>query len=437
MAHFSSKMERMIENSLQTQLTDWSAEAVWPQYHDNSIANVPATIAALLGAPFSGLPPLVDDLWRPFSEDVQRVVMVILDGMGSNLLETAVSTPDPRVTTLLAQTAVRGQITSVFPSTTVAALSSFWTGLAPIQHGLTGLRLFFPEYAAAGQLLNFSPLFGPIPNALVDAGLEPEAFLHGPGFAEQLAAAGIPAYAVKSSHLVNSALSKMHGRGLKADIGIHSFTDMLVQMRQLLVEKAGRPLFISAYWPSIDTLSHAYTWRGPSVAAELGHLFAQIQRELIALLPPAARAGTVLLLVADHGQAVTPPADYASLADHPDLNRMLLMRPVGEPRVAYLYTRRGAHEDAIAYVNECMGSGLTAVATEQAVAAGLFGPPPYAPEVTARMGDVVVITSGGKALLTLRDMEKAHKMQGRHGSLTRAEMMVPWLGFRLDALPSV
>jgi hypothetical protein len=27
---------------------------------------------------------------------------------------------------------------------------------------------------------------------------------------------------------------------------------------------------------------------------------------------------------------------------------------------------------------------------------------------------------------------KAHKMIGRHGSMSHAEMQVPWLGFRLD-----
>jgi predicted AlkP superfamily pyrophosphatase or phosphodiesterase len=49
------------------------------------------------------------------------------------------------------RTAVSHQLTSIFPSTTVAALSSFWTGAAPAQHGMMGLNIFFPQMAAAGR----------------------------------------------------------------------------------------------------------------------------------------------------------------------------------------------------------------------------------------------------------------------------------------------
>ncbi|MCP4426181.1 MAG: alkaline phosphatase family protein, partial [Chloroflexi bacterium] len=238
-------------------------EFLRPDYDGRSIANIPATVAALLDAPFAGLPPLEEPLWRPLA-GVKRVVALLVDAWGWNLL----SQERERIGGLLSTAAVQGQLTSIFPSTTVAALSSLWTGAAPSQHSLVGLRLFMPDYAVITQMLSFTPTFGKYPDALIDAGLEPETFLAVPGFAEQLATAGVETHAFKGRSIVNSALSQMHDRGVAREHGVSSLADMFVQMRHLLEEKAGEPLFVNAYWPMVDTLSHIYGWNHESVAAE-------------------------------------------------------------------------------------------------------------------------------------------------------------------------
>ncbi len=223
-----------------------------PNYGDGSIANIPATIASLLGVQLNGLSPLHKTLWRPLGDDINRVVSIVIDGFGWNLLNKE----RPFLQSLLDQATVVDQITSIFPSTTVAALSSLWTGAAPAQHGLVGLNMFFPEYGTIGQMLSLSPDIGYYPDALVRAGLEPETFLQWPGLAEQLARAGIPTHAFKGKNIIDSALSKMHGRGVTENHAVMTMADMLVQMRRLLESAAGDPLYTAAYWPTVDTLSH-------------------------------------------------------------------------------------------------------------------------------------------------------------------------------------
>jgi len=404
-------------------------EFTGPAYEGNSIGNVPATVARLLDVPFAGLPPLRPELWQPLG-DVRRVVVLIVDSLGWNLLEAVQPYLDP----VLRQAAVIDRLTSVFPSTTVAALSSLWTGLAPAQHGLVGLSLFFPEYAVAAQMLHFSPIFRAYPDALVEAGLEPETFLHGPGMAEQLAAAGVPTHAFKGKEIIDSVLSKMHDRGVAGAHGVATAADMFVQMRLLLEKTAGAPLYLCAYWPAIDSLSHTYGWQHPSVVAELRAVFSQLQVELLQPLSAAARQDTAFIIVADHGQVVSPPDEIIQLEEHPSLQHLLLMRPTGEPRVAYLHARQGEQQNVIDYVNERLGHAMLAISAGDALAAGLFGPPPHAPATRLRLGDVVAITRRGHLLLTAKEKEKAGKMVGRHGGMTGAEMQVPWLGFRLDAL---
>ena len=402
-------------------------EFTLPNYAGGSIANVPATVAQMLGVQLEGLPALPSAMWEPLGE-VKRVVLLTLDGFGWNLFQAR----QDLVTAVSQRATITNQLTSIFPSTTVAALSSLWTGSAPAQHGLVGLKLFFPEFAVSAGLLDFSPLFYKAYDALVDAGLNPETFLQHPGVGEQLGKEGIPTYAFKGKEIVNSVLSKMHGRGVTESFGVVSFADMLVQMRELLDKRAGEQLFINAYWPSIDSISHYHTWQGTAVSAEVRAIFNQLQVDFFESLTDAARQDTAFFIVADHGQELTPLSHQIFLSDHPELEKMLFMRPTGEPRVVYLYTKHGCHEAAIDYINTKLGHAMTAVASQDALAAGLFGPEPFATNVADRFGDVVAIMLGGYTLFSEAERPKAHRMIGRHGGMTHAEMQVPWLGMRLD-----
>jgi hypothetical protein len=65
---------------------------------------------------------------------------------------------------------------------------------------------------------------------------------------------------------------------------------------------------------------------------------------------------------------------------------------------------------------------------------GLLSPLPFAPQAADRVGDVIVAMRGGHALLNTRaeDAARAMSWNGRHGGMTESEMIVPWLGYRLD-----
>ncbi len=156
--------------------------------------------------------------------------------------------------------------------------------------------------------------------------------------------------------------------------------------------------------------------------------------ELLDRLSEPSRRGTVLLIIADHGHVVTPVEKAIYLEDHPQLQQMLFMKPAGEARVNYLYTKHDRQDDVVDYINEQLGKAMIAWPAADVLDAGLLGPLPFAPQTAERIGDVVVAMRGGHALLNTRDedAERAMRWNGRHGGMTEAEMMVPWLGFRLD-----
>lgn len=402
-----------------------------PAYEGGSIANIPATVARLLNTPFQGLPALRPAAWQPLAGGVQRVVLVLIDALGWDLLQQARAGAG----WLWEEAEVQEQLTSVFPSTTVAALSSVWTGAAPAQHGLVGLRLLFPEYAVLGQMLSMGPNFISAPDALVEAGTEPAAFLEVAGFAEQLAAGGVPTYAYKSYTFIDSALSRMHGRGVRESVGIVTAADMFLRVRQRLEAMPGERLYIAAYWHAVDTLTHMYGPNHPAVAAEVASVLQLLRAELVSALSPAARANSVLFLTADHGQVNTPEEQEICLGDHPALQEMLLMRPAGEPRTPYLYARQGRQADVIGYIREHLDQAMVALTAEEALAAGLLGPEPHATHTAVRLGDVVATMREGYVLLTeeerAQQRAKKRRMVGRHGGMTPGEMAVPWFGLRL------
>lgn len=399
-----------------------------PNYVDGSIANIPATIAALLGVPFQGLAPLRGELWRPFEGRIRRVVVLLVDSLGWDMVQHQ----SPMLDWLLEAPFLAGKITSVFPSTTTAALSSLWTGAAPAQHGMVGLRLFFPEQAVLTSMIRFSPTFSSKGGSLVEAGVDPEKFLASPGFAEQLAASGIPTHTFKGRNILNSELSTIFDRGVVGMHGIVTAADMMVQLRQLLEQTAGKTLYSFAYWPAVDTLSHLMGPDHESVGAEIRSFFSLIKGELLEKLSPAARRETLLIITADHGQVNAPVEKTILIEDHPVVREMLLMRPAGEPRVPYLYARQGCQKNLVNYLNQHLSDAMVAYPATAVLTSGLLGPTPHAPEVARRLGDVVAITHKGHIFISNQDVEKARVFPGRHGSLSPQEMEVPWIALCLD-----
>lgn len=401
-------------------------EFVLPDYESGTIANIPATAAALLGVPFEGLPPLRDALWQPLAGDVERVVVFLVDALGWNIIQREQATLAG-----LAEATVADKITSVFPSTTTNALSSIWTGTAPAQHGLVNIRILLPELGTIGQMIHMTPAYTRHPDSLIDAGIDPVKFLATAGVGTKLTQAGVQSFAYKSRHIVDSALSKMHGRGLTDSRGATSVADMLTQVRDQLETTRNEKLYINMYWETVDMLSHLYGNGHDIVSAETQTLFWQLKQFLLDALSPAARKGTVVMLIADHGHADVPLSDAILLEEHPDLQDMLLMRLAGSGRMPMLYAKQGRVQDAIDYINHHFGDKAYALRSEEALQLGLFGPPPFAPRTRDRIGDLIVLMRGSTTWIEPMEKEKAKIVISRHSSLTADEMEVPFIAWRL------
>jgi hypothetical protein len=408
---------------------------VFPHYDGYSIANLAPTAAATLGVDMDGAaPPLPAHLWRNLGAGVQCVLLIVLDAVGYLQLARYVA-EEQSVFSALADAGSLLPITSVFPSTTVSALTTLWTGCTPLGHGFLGTKLLLPEQGLLANMLKMAPAAYTRGGTLEDWGWDPECFVTVPTLGERLSAAGIGTVAHTRLSFIGSSLTRVFLRGMEEVHGYVGLSDLWLNLRRTLTERrADQRLLVDAYWGGIDNVGHVYGPAGAYLPSAMRHLARSFEEDFLARLPGEAREGTLLIVTADHGQIATPPGRVVRLPDHPNLQDTLLLPPAGESRAAYLYVRRGQGKALRAYVTEHLADHFVLLDTERALAVGLFGAVgALAPHLRVRLGDMLLVARGDSRLTTRRkEQEGITQLRGHHGSLTPEEMLVPLLMARLD-----
>lgn len=403
----------------------WSAELVFPHYNGLSILNLSHTIGELLGAPLPESRPLAAEVWGgPPPQDINRVVLIISDGLAYRWL-TQHSAADPDIAaSVSALTAGRGPVplTSVAPSTTSTALTTFWTGASGAAHGITGFHVYLRELDMLTIPLFFKPSTGNLErDSLVrDFGLDPQTFVPVPGYAEHLATAGVPTYPLLRHEYVDSALTDLLQRGVPDDhLYPHTANfDKWLRLRQVLADTRGKRCYVNAYFPGVDTASHHYGADSPEAAYTIKRQLA----ELAAVLADDSLhdGHTLVILTADHGHYNAPEKIDIHQSAIGDAVRGMLS---GEARLAFANVRSGQRQTIIDTIESEYADRLTWIDSQEALQAGLFGPEPPYREVPHRIGDLTLIPRLGIRL----DANPPASLVGIHGGLSDWEMLVPFM----------
>jgi hypothetical protein len=368
-----------------------------------SICDVLPSAAALLGVP-SG-----DDRLALAGDlgGVRRVLVLLVDGMGTHLLPSMAPHAPTLAAVLGGQVGALDELSSTFPSTTPTSLVSLATGVPPGMHGVVGFTVRVPGTRRILTHITWaddpSPaLWQPVPT-----------------WFERTAAAGVPTRVVLPAVFKNSGLTVAAYRGAQF-IGAGTRDDYA----QLLVDHLlDGPGLLYGYTAELDTAAHRFGIDSPQwqVAARgVDRLLAR----LIEALPDDA----ALLVTADHGGVNVGPDTRFDLGTDARLGAGVDL-VAGEPRVRYLHTERGATADVVAAWRAVLGREAEVVTRDEAVDSGLFGPVTDAH--LARLGDVVVVCTGGAAVLaTGYEPPEVAKLIGFHGSLTPLETAIPLLRVR-------
>jgi hypothetical protein len=414
---------------------------VRPDFAGRGLANVAPTVLRLL-APSAEveLPPLDSSILPDaMTTGIKTVVLLVADGFGHLQLQREVAAGNaPNLAELLARASQGDEmvayspITSVFPTTTVAALGSVNSAVTPADHGLLGYTLYLPDFEMVAEMIRWGPLNRRVSFTDPEFGCTPEAFFWAQTTYARLQAAGVTrTFAVNPLHFAGTALTRMLHQS--ATYSGYISTSSLQPLVSRLLAESHEPTYIYAYWPTIDTISHII---GPMTAehgAEVASFDFQLGR-LLRNLPD--RGDTLLLMTADHGHVDTSPDFNVALGDHPELMAMLRVLPAGERRATYLHSKPGATTEVAAYARERLRDVATAMLRDDAVEQGLFGPGPLSERAAGRIGDVLLFPRANLGLVAPVDnldgsMPKAPAFRGLHGGLTPDEALVPLLALRV------
>jgi hypothetical protein len=381
---------------------------ILPDYRDGSIVNLMQSIVSGLGSggPNHDYAPLALASEKQFA-DSRKVVLLVIDGLGHDFLVE--SAADGAMGEHL-----RGRMTSVFPSTTATAITTFLTGAAPQQHALTGWYMWFKEIGLVAAPLPFTTRAGGV--SLASAGVDAHHLFAPRPVSDTL---DTRCFIVQRRDLVDTSYTNAF-RG-KAEVrGYRSLQGFFDVVRDIVNRNSS--CFVYAYWPQLDALCHCFGADDARVREHLRH----IDGRFAGFLESARASGTTVVLTADHGFIDTMPATRLELGDHPRLAETLVLPLCGEGRAVYCYVDPAKRAQFEAYVAEELGEYCVAVEKEALLAGGYFGLGRPHPRLGERIGHYVLLM---KSNFVLRDRLAGEGERplhvGVHGGTSAAEMYVP------------
>ncbi|RKD97565.1 alkaline phosphatase family protein [Halopiger aswanensis] len=412
----------MLRADLEDQLRDrYERDGyLYPGYDSFCFANVPHTVASILGAETGRTLP--DEALRGVETDVENVLVVLLDGLGLNRWRSE-RTDVP----LLERLTERGTVTpltSVYPSETAAAMTTYHTGALPADHGVIGWNVHEPTVGTSFLALPFVDKAGNPP-----AGLEPDDVADADPWVAALESEVdvryVTGYPEHEAHATNHEYDALENLG-------ETLEDALAA--------AASPSYTFAYVPHVDVAAHQHGTTSEQYRETLAQACAQLEDALAAVDLETAEE-TLVLVTADHGHVDTDLDRNVDLTAFDVLEESLERGPDGEP-IRYAGSPRNVHlhlrEGTVERVREELSSRLDAriFRRETVLEEGLFGDCEPSATFERRLGDLVVshrelgVWYGG-------DYEPDElELVGMHGGLNPDEMLVPLAACRLSALRS-
>ena len=365
-------------------------EITAPDY-GNSILGIPNSILAHFGAkPHHATLPALDERLR--KKDWKNVVLLLFDGMGVDALDK--DSPGG----FFQRHSIAG-LSSVCPCTTTSALTTYETGLSPIEHGWLGWSCYFREIGKCVDLFSGNQSGTKRPAA--DHNIVWENL----GYQNLLSQ-------------VQAASPGIECRGVSpfSDVTIDSCEKVCAQITELC-KKEGRRL-ICAYHYQPDHDMHEFGCYDGRVQAMIRSYESQVEAMCAEL------DDTLLIISADHGLI---DVKVLLLEDFPEIAECLRAPLSREMRNLSLYIKDEFKDVFPDRWNARFEDSYHLMPADEAINAGYFGPGALHARARDFMGDYVAFATGELGL-SYRDEQGEYKnFAATHAGLCREEMMVPFI----------
>ncbi len=377
-----------------------------PDYEGGSIVNLMSSISKCFG-----LRPRYSELILLPCEKLsgyKNIVNIVIDGLGFDYLMK-------RRKNFLKDNTV-GKITSVFPSTTSACITSFATGLAPKEHGVTGwfVRLKTDKYDIPSTILLFNDRRND--ESLLNRKIDPEDI-----FIDHRLSKKIKHLKVLHPESINDSVYTKYLLSESDKTGYKGLEDMFVKLTGAVKANKAERNYVYAYLPDFDAVKH----KTGSGSKDLTKLFYTISKQTEKFVSDIKGTNSVVIITADHGLIDGEESKRLNMNELPEINKMLEFPLCGEPRAAYCYVKKKYLKDFRKSVEDRIGYAVKVFSRDQLIKGGYYGLFEENTELRSRVGDFVLICKENYVIRDFLKNEKVRWHAADHGGLSSSEMFVP------------
>jgi hypothetical protein len=398
---------------------------VLPLYETYGFARIPGTLLRLFGD--SGAEALPADVLPQLESAPARVVAVLVDALGWAFVEHFADRA-PLLGRLREQGVV-SQLTTQFPSTTTAHVTTLHTVQPVGEHGAYEWFVYEPSLDRIVCPLT-AAFAGEDRGGLVAADADLRCiYPQADGLALRLARRGVEVQLVQPAATAETPFTRLVCAGGTVH-GVHGPREGAALAARLA--RAAAPSLTVLYLDDFDALAHELGPADARCEAVALALLEAVERELVDVL--AGVPGALVLLFADHGQVATDPERCVYVNERcPQLVPLLKrgadgrpLAPAGSARDLFLHVREGALDDAVGLLEQLFGDDAWVAPTAQLAADGVFGPR-ITPRFRERVGEIVVLPRAGVEAWWREPGLFEQDKRGHHGGLEPAEAET-WLG---------
>ncbi len=334
-------------------------------------------------------------------EKYRNIVFIILDGMGEHIL-TPVS-PDGFLKKYEIQ-----KVTSVYPSTTTAALTTYYAGKPPFETGWIAWSQYFKEYGRAVDMLSHIESYNHDSLKHTREDVFKTVMNYKTIFEQIEENANIKAYEIMPTYSDRRAK-----RTIKADS-----IDEIIENIEMLV-KNPEEKFIMAYSDNPDGILHKYGTNSKEAYNFIKETENKL-KEMCEKLPD----DTIVIISADHGHKNIEKA--YSILDYQDLQECFIMPPALESRCLTFWIKPGMNEVFEKKFNEKFKEKFWLMTKEEFLNKNMLGFGEKHRKIDDFLGDYIALSISNEIIVleTLLAPGKEVK-KSTHCGLTKEEMEVP------------
>ena len=332
----------------------------------------------------------------------KNVVLIVLDGMGEHILKNVSENGFFRKHELEC-------ITSVYPSTTTAAMTTYYSGKPPYESGWIAWSQYFKEYGRALDVLSHNEsYFGePIKNPKVDVY---DSIINYETVFQRIekANSNIKAYEVTPQYADLRSKRSMNANSLE------EICEDIISLCSNSEEK-----FIMAYCDNPDGLLHKYGCNSQEASDMIKMAEKQIQEMCNKLLDD-----TIVIISADHGHKDINKV--YSILDYPEIQDCLIMPPSLESRAIAFWVKEDKKEEFEKLFNNEFSNEFILLNKNQILDMNLFGYGEKHKKIDDFIGNYMAL-SISDAIIRLETylVDGKPVKKSTHCGLTKEEMEVP------------